>query len=55
MNVEGDWAEINHDFLLSEPEAKARSGHDVADLVVDGLLEVDVGGVNLSDVALDVH
>lgn len=55
MYVECDRAEINHDFLLSEPEAKARCGYDVADLVVDGLLQVYVGGVNLCDVALDVH
>jgi hypothetical protein len=55
MDSERNWAEVDHNLLLSEPEAKTRSGYNVVDLVVNCLFEVDVWRLDLVDVALDVH
>lgn len=54
MDAESRGVVVNHDLLLSEPKAKSGCTYDVVNVAIDGLLQVNVRGLYLIDVSLNV-
>lgn len=55
VDPERHWVEVDHDLLLTEPEALPSRCDDVVDVAVYSLFNEDVRRVDLVDVPLDVH